>query len=130
MTGDDSMTGERLLFSSFGGVSSSDSEQSSSKLVTESASEARRPPLEGPLDALLTLEFERVEAFLSVARSLSDSRKVEGPRTFEDGSAVLLIESLLVETGLGLLVSFFLGSGLGFLASRTAASGLSFLARA
>jgi hypothetical protein len=91
------MTGDKLLFSSLGGVSSSESEQSSSKDVTE-ASDDRRPPLEAPLEARLTLEFDLLEAL----RSLSDMRKVEGPNTLDEGNAVLLTESRLVDSGLGL----------------------------
>jgi hypothetical protein len=100
-TGEASMTGERLRDSSFGGVSSSESDPSSSNEVTE-ASDARLPPFGGPLDALRTLEFERLEAFRSVLLSLSERRNVAGPMTVDEGRAALLTESLLEDSGLGL----------------------------
>jgi hypothetical protein len=84
------VTGESLLVSSIGGVSSSDSSPSSSKDVQD-ASEPLLPILEGPFDRRRPLEFERLEEF----RSLSDRRNVPVGMICEDGNPALLVEPLL-----------------------------------
>lgn len=124
-TGEASITGERLRVSSFGGVSSSESDPSSSNEVTE-ASDARLPPLDGALDALRTLEFERLDVFRSVLRSLSDRRNVAGPMIVDEGRAALLTESLLEDSGLGLRVRAYLFAALRMSDGELAMSFISF----